>query len=42
MTKQQKLQIRSSERLFYQRITGIYATAMDYRVDAEMTRTFFA
>lgn len=35
-------EIRSSERKFYQKITDIYATAMDYRADAETTRTFFA
>ncbi|HIJ96520.1 MAG TPA: virulence RhuM family protein [Desulfuromonadales bacterium] len=35
-------EIRASERKFYQKITDIYATAMDYRADAETTRTFFA
>jgi hypothetical protein len=35
-------EIRASERKFYQKITDIYATAMDYRTDAEITRTFFA
>ncbi|NCB40708.1 MAG: cell filamentation protein Fic, partial [Erysipelotrichia bacterium] len=35
-------EIRASERNFYQKITDIYATAMDYRVDAEITQTFFA
>jgi hypothetical protein len=35
-------EIRASERKFYQKITDIYATAMDYIVDAEITRTFFA
>ena len=35
-------EIRASERRFYQKITDIYATAMDYDVDAETTRTFFA
>jgi hypothetical protein len=35
-------EIRASERKFYQKITDIYATAMDYSVDAETTRTFFA
>ena len=35
-------EIRSSERMFYQKITDIYATAMDYHADAETTRTFFA
>jgi hypothetical protein len=35
-------EIRASERKFYQKITDIYATAMDYRVDAEITQIFFA
>jgi len=35
-------EIRASERRFYQKITDIYATAMDYRVDADLTQTFFA
>jgi len=35
-------EIRSSERRFYQKITDIYATAMDYNRDAETTKTFFA
>lgn len=35
-------EIRSSERKFYQKITDIYATAMDYRADSEITSTFFA
>ena len=35
-------EIRASERKFYQKITDIYATAMDYRADAETTRRFFA
>ncbi|MBE0538004.1 MAG: virulence RhuM family protein [Phycisphaerae bacterium] len=35
-------EIRASERQFYQKITDIYATAMDYRADAEITHTFFA
>jgi hypothetical protein len=35
-------EIRASERRFYQKITDIYATAMDYNVEAEITRTFFA
>lgn len=35
-------EIRASERNFYQKITDIYATAMDYRADAEITQTFFA
>ncbi len=35
-------EIRASERKFYQKITDIYATAMDYRADAEITQNFFA
>ncbi len=35
-------EIRASERRFYQKITDIYATAMDYAPDAETTQTFFA
>ena len=35
-------EIRASERLFYQKITDIYSTAMDYNKNAETTRTFFA
>ncbi len=35
-------EIRASERKFYQKITDIYATAMDYRADAEITEKFFA
>jgi hypothetical protein len=35
-------EIRASERKFYQKITDIYATAMDYRADAVTTREFFA
>ncbi|OGU13445.1 MAG: cell filamentation protein Fic [Geobacteraceae bacterium GWC2_53_11] len=35
-------EIRASERKFYQKITDIYATAMDYRADSEITGTFFA
>jgi len=34
--------IRSSERMFYQKVTDIYATSIDYRVDAELTQKFFA
>lgn len=34
--------IRASERLFYQKITDIYATSIDYRPDADITQTFFA
>lgn len=33
--------IRASERLFYQKITDIYATSIDYEVDAELTKLFF-
>ena len=35
-------EICASERRFYQKITDIYATAMDYDVEAETTKTFFA
>ncbi len=35
-------EIRASERNFYQKITDIYATAMDYNVEAKLTRLFFA
>jgi hypothetical protein len=35
-------EIRASERKFYQKITDIYATAMDYHADSGITRTFFA
>jgi len=35
-------EIRASERKFYQKITDIYATAMDYSTDSETTQTFFA
>ncbi len=35
-------EIRASERKFYQKITDIYATAVDYNVDAEITQTFFS
>ena len=34
--------IRSSERMLYQKITDIYATSMDYSSVAEMTMQFFA
>ena len=34
--------IRSSERLFYQKIADIYATSIDYDSKAEITQTFFA
>jgi len=35
-------EIRLSERKFYQKITDIYATAIDYDVTAQATRRFFA
>ncbi len=35
-------EIRASERNFYQKITDIYATAMDYKADDAITQTFFA
>jgi hypothetical protein len=34
--------IRSSEKIFYQRIKDIYATSIDYDAKAEVTQTFFA
>lgn len=34
--------IRASERMFYQKITDIYATALDYDASAQTTRDFFA
>lgn len=34
-------EIRASERRFYQKITDIYATAMDYSSSALTTQTFF-
>lgn len=34
--------IRSSERNFYQKVTDIYATSIDYKRDAELTQQFFA
>ena len=34
-------EIRASERRFYQKITDIYVTAMDYSTDALTTKTFF-
>jgi hypothetical protein len=33
--------IRASERLFYQKITDIYATSIDYDPQAELTQLFF-
>jgi len=35
-------EIRLSERKFYQKITDIYATAIDYDVNAQATKRFFA
>ena len=35
-------EIRLSERKFYQKITDIYATSMDYNKNAPMTQDFFA
>ena len=35
-------EIRLSERRFYQKLTDIYATAIDYNLDAPTTREFFA
>jgi hypothetical protein len=35
-------EIRMSERKFYQKITDIYATAVDYDVTAQATKRFFA
>lgn len=34
--------IRSSERNFYQKITDIYATSIDYKKDEELTKQFFS
>lgn len=34
--------IRASEKRFYQKITDIYATSVDYDSKAEVTRSFFA
>jgi len=34
--------IRSSERMFYQKVTDIYATSIDYKIDTELTKKFFA
>lgn len=34
--------IRSSEKVFYQRVKDIYATSIDYDAKAEVTQTFFA
>ena len=35
-------EIRLSERMFYQKITDIYSTALDYDVTAKTTQRFFA
>lgn len=35
-------EIRASERRFYQKITDIYTTAVDYSLDSETTKKFFA
>lgn len=35
-------EIRLSERRFYQKITDIYATSVDYNLDAPTTKAFFA
>jgi hypothetical protein len=35
-------EIRASERRFYQKITDIYATAVDYDKDSNITREFYA
>lgn len=35
-------EIRASERRFYQKITDIYTTAVDYSLDSKTTRDFFA
>ena len=35
-------EIRASERKFYQKITDIYATAMDYNTKDKLTKDFFA
>ncbi|MCB9018106.1 MAG: virulence RhuM family protein [Prevotellaceae bacterium] len=35
-------EIRSSERLFYQKITDLYATAVDYDRDSAATKRFYA
>jgi len=35
-------EIRLSERLFYQKLTDIYATSIDYNKDEEITKKFFA
>lgn len=39
---QEVREIRLSERRFYQKITDIYATAVDYNKDAALTKQYFA
>jgi hypothetical protein len=34
--------IRSSERNFYQKVTDIFTTSVDYKIDAKLTKEFFA
>ncbi len=34
--------IRSSERNFYQKVTDIYSTSIDYKKDEDLTKSFFA
>lgn len=34
-------EIRLSERRFYQKVTDIYATSLDYNKDAPTTKAFF-
>jgi hypothetical protein len=34
--------IRASERMFWQKVTDIYATSVDYDVNSQITRDFFA
>jgi len=35
-------EIRLSERMFYQKVTDIYATSLDYNKDSKITKEFFA
>ncbi|MBP3360894.1 MAG: virulence RhuM family protein [Clostridia bacterium] len=35
-------EIRASERRFYQKITDIYATSVDYSLDSQITKDFYA
>ncbi len=39
---QQIRDIRSSERNFYQKVTDIYATSIDYQKDDQLTKEFFS